>query len=81
MKTPRMPLCGLTIALLTSAALLPHAEAQQILAPAPDNTTIADGESLNVSIGEIVSNALDPFTIAIGGTLDNDGTLDQRTAR
>ena len=89
MKTPITPLYGLTIALLTSATLLPHADAQQILAPGPDNTTIADGESLYISNEESVSNNLDAFIIAIGwhagqrrhaeqqlgGTLINNGTL------
>ena len=76
MKTPITPLYGLTIALLTSATLLPHADAQQILAPGPDNTTIADGDSLYISNEESVSNNLDAFIIATAGTLDNDGTLD-----
>ena len=73
------PLLYLNVTAIALATLLPHADAQQILAPGPDNTTIADGESLslNVSIGEIASNALDPFTIAIGGTLNNNfGRLD-----
>ena len=75
MKTPITPLYGLTIALLTSATLLPHADAQQILAPGPDNTTIAEGDILFISNGESGDNNLDAFIIASAGTLDNDGTL------
>lgn len=71
------PLLYLNVTAIALATLLPHADAQQILAPGPDNTTIADGESLYISSGENVFNGLDAFIIAIGGTLNNNfgGTL------